>query len=204
MDKQTDGARFAEIMTSIGEMYGKPIGEFTLDMWFADLKGYTIQQVWRAFQAHRKDPVQGKFMPKPADIVRHIDGLPDEKAVHAWAMVYKAISRVGSWGSVEFDDPAIHQAIDTMGGWIKLCSITIDELPFKQREFEKLYLQATKNKDPNAPKFLAGTIEIETNKQGLPAPPRHKFITGNGGDNRLLGYNATAVITDEVSHVPHD
>lgn len=201
MDKQVDGGRFGEILLSIGEMYGKPISKFTVEMWFSDLKEYSIQQVWRAFQAHRKDPVQGKFMPKPADIVRHIDGLPDEKAIHAWAHVYKAISRVGSWGSVQFDDLAIHQAVETMGGWIKLCSMTIDELPFKQREFEKLYLGAVKNIDPSAPKFLAGTSEIECLKRGLPPPKRVMFVTGINSDNSLLGHKPTLMIIDEVSDV---
>lgn len=171
MNKETDLKRFAEIMTATSEVYGKPISQIGIDMWFGDLRKYDIRQIYRAFQAHRQDPKNGKFMPKPSDIIRHIDGLPDELAVNAWAKVIEAIRRVGSWGSVEFDDMAIHQVVTQMGGWSKLCSMSLDELSFKQRDFERMYLDAKKSPSEFTPRYLAGVAEIENFSKGLPCDP---------------------------------
>lgn len=201
MIKSQDGQVFLELLTSIGEIYGKDLSKPSIAMWFDDLQEYSIEQIRAAFKSHRKDPKNGQFFPKPADIVKAIDGLPDEAATHAWQRVYRAIGRVGSWGSVEFDDPAIHQAIEVMGGWIKLCSMTIDEMHFKQREFEKLYMGAVKHKDPSAAKYLVGTLEIENAKQGLPVPPRVKFVSKKQSDNRLLGNDAKLIAMDEFTDV---
>ena len=167
MQKNIDGIEFVQLLTGTSEIYSKSITDFGIDMWFEDLKDYPIERVKMAFKAHRKDPKNGQFMPKPADIVRHIDGLPTEIATQAWLKVIEAVKRVGAWGSVQFDDLSIHSAIDTMGGWTKLCAMTDDELPFKQREFEKLYAEKVKFNHGYVPKHLAGFAEIQNHSSGL-------------------------------------
>lgn len=185
MNKNSDGVKFAGLMTAISEMYSKPITDFGMDMWFDDLKDYDIDQVTRAFQAHRKDPVSGKYMPKTADIIRHIDGLPTEIATQAWLKVIHAIKCGGAWASVKFDDTAIHATIETMGGWTLLCGMTNDELPFKQREFEKIYTEKVKFPIGYVSKHLAGYAEIQNHSQGLPVQP--PLLIGNHQDvNKML------------------
>lgn len=160
MIKQVDGVQFVELITAVSEMYGKPISDFGIDMWFDDLQEYGIEQIKRAFKAHRTDPLGGKFMPKPADIVRHIDGLPTEHATEAWLKLIYAVKSVGSWRDVIFDDLAIHAAIEAMGGWVKLCAMTNDDLPFKQRDFEKIYQQQVKNTHVHIPRLLTGLASL--------------------------------------------
>ena len=62
-----------------------------------------------------------KFVPKPAEIIEYIEGQPERLTQVAWSKVRDAISEIGRYRSVVFDEPAIHAAIDGMGGWVKLC-----------------------------------------------------------------------------------
>lgn len=163
---ENDMTQFSEMMLGISEVYSKELSKFGLDIWWNDLKDYPIQSVLMAFTAHRKDPKQGQFFPKPADIVRHIDGLPDEKATAAWSKVYLAMKQHGAWRSVCFDDADIHSAIETMGGWPALCRIDNDTLPFKQKEFEKLYLSAKKNEVKTEATYLIGVIDAHNQSVG--------------------------------------
>lgn len=160
MNKSQDGSAFASLMLAMSEMYGKEVSTYGMDMWFEDLQKYTIEQVRRGFSAHRADPKNGKFWPKPSDIIRHVDGLPEEVATVAWSKVMQAISRYGSWESVCFDDQNIHTVITLMGGWVKMCDMTVDDIPYKQKEFEKLYLSAEQNKHHISPRYLAGHSEL--------------------------------------------
>jgi len=166
MNKSQDGKKFAELMLAISELYSKELSMFSIDLWFQDLEEYTFEQVSKSFQSHRKDPKQGGFFPKASDVIRHIDGTPDERATASWSKVMHAITKFGAWRSVVFDDIAIHDAILTMGGWVRLCAMTNDELPYKQREFEKLYLVKVKNQIGYVPAQLAGIAEIESKAAG--------------------------------------
>ena len=86
-----------------------------------------------------------------------------------------------------------------MGGWVKLCSMTIDELPFKQREFEKLYTSALSSPASLVPKYLAGAAEISNNAQQLPSPPPKKTFLARPDDAnpKLAGNKPTLMIIDD-------
>ena len=72
---QTEHKReFAEIVTAMSEVYGKTISKSGLMLWWQVLEDYTIDQVRQAFAAHARDTERGTWMPRPADIIRHIDG----------------------------------------------------------------------------------------------------------------------------------
>jgi hypothetical protein len=49
--------------------------------------------------------------------------------------VLDAAQRVGAYRSVAFDEPAIHAAIEDVGGWIVMCRTGVDELPHLERRF---------------------------------------------------------------------
>lgn len=50
-----------------------------------------------------------------------------------------AISRFGAYQSVQFEDPYTHKVIESMGGWIRLCAMKMDEMPFRAQEFQQYY-----------------------------------------------------------------
>ena len=53
----------------------------------------------------------------------------------AWGKVHEAMSAVGAYQDVVFDDPAIHAVVDDLGGWPKLCWSEIKDLGYIQKRF---------------------------------------------------------------------
>ena len=155
-----DRTEFSNIMFATCEMYNrKTPSNQLLEMYWASLIRFSIEDVQRAFSAHIQNPDNGQFMPKPADIVRLIEGDTQSQGGWAWTKVEKAIRHYGSWESICFDDPFIHRVISEMGGWISLCNVSNDELPFKAKEFEKRY-RAYYGRDPGEYlSHLAGQAE---------------------------------------------
>ena len=104
---------------------------------FEELVGYEIEIIHAAVREHAR---REKFFPTIADIIRRIEGSVDDLAMVAWSYVVKAIERFGYYSTVRFPHPAIHYAIDKMGGWLSLCKTLTDEnKPFQRRDFIKFF-----------------------------------------------------------------
>lgn len=171
VDTQTK-IEFAEMLNAVVVgMYGKPeLEKPTLAMWFLALNRYEIGDVRAALSRHVTDPDRGQFPPRPADIVRQIDGSNSGAAPLAWGKVFQAASRVGAYASVVFDDPAIHAAIADLGGWQSVCHCKADELPHMQRRFEGSYRAYRERGSFDYPRYLPG-IHAETNgRAGFDVP----------------------------------
>lgn len=169
----TDKLAFSALLAGcLNALYEKSVSTTLIDVWFNALLAYPLDEISAAFSRHVVDPDHGQFPPKPADVVRLIDGGGDGKALAAWSKVDRAIRHVGGWRSVCFDDPLIHACIDAMGGWIKLCETATDELPFRQQEFAKRYrsllMLAT---EPAYPPHLIGRAEAGNAPNGYPVEP---------------------------------
>lgn len=130
---------FQRLMTDALAFYGKDVSEFAMSVWWAACKDFDLEQVRKALTAHAMDPDSGQFAPKPADLVRVLQGTKTDRSLLAWSRVYRAMSDVGAYASPDFGDSAIHAAITDMGGWPNLCHTSINELPFTQRRFCDLY-----------------------------------------------------------------
>jgi hypothetical protein len=163
----SDISKFTAMMAGIGELYGKVISAQLTDIYWRALKTYELQDVHHAFHTHVNNPDCGQFFPKPADIVRFIDGSGESKALEAWAKVEKAIIQVGRYQSIVFDDPLIHAVLEDMGGWIKLCSVKNEAMPFCANEFRKRYLGFVMRNPKRHPKYLCGLSEAENVKNGF-------------------------------------
>ncbi|VEI69439.1 Uncharacterised protein [Serratia fonticola] len=138
----TEKPKFAQSMAAIGEIYGREISEVVVGIYWNALKIYEMAEVQKAFQGHTRDTDNGQFFPKPADLIRHIEGSKDGRALLAWSKAYKAICSYGRRNSVVFDDPIIHAVITEMGGWVEFAGISEEEASFRAREFEKRYRSA--------------------------------------------------------------
>ena len=121
-------------------------------------------------QVHIGDPDAGQFLPKPADIIRRLEGSCDDKARLAWTKVMQAIEYVGSYESVVFDDARIHAVLTDMGGWIALCGHHIEQLKFLQHEFQKRYRHCLAQVSNNYPNVLSGIIARDNASKGFDAP----------------------------------
>lgn len=165
---------FLSFMTGIGQIYGKEINPPLVEIYWQSLSNFDFADVKKAFHAHVTNPDVGQFMPKPADIVRYLEGSTQTQGLRAWAKVDAAISRVGAYESVVFDDPIIHCVIEEMGGWVTLCKLTIDDLKFRAKEFEKRYASYVLNPPGSYPARLCGIVEGQRGTQGFElAPPSY-------------------------------
>ena len=162
---------FSSLIAAIGELYGKAISAPLTDIYWQALKSFEWQDVNRGFQAHIHNPDVGQYFPKPADIIRFIEGSGETKALKAWTNVEHAIHRVGKYESLAFDDPIIHAVLEEMGGWVKLCSTVCDEICFRAIEFQKRYMGFVLRKPSRYPKYLCGITESENAKNGYDIKP---------------------------------
>jgi hypothetical protein len=164
-----DKKQFAILMTGIAEMYAKPMGKPQLQMYFMALSDLTIEQVTESLNKHVRDPDSGQFMPKPADVIRHVTGTSKQKeseiefkAQAAWLSIPKAISGCGVYGTPKFKDPITTACVSVMG-WKQLCAMTDKDAVWKQKEFVEHY-QSFSNKPfdqlPNNIQGLEGVKQL--------------------------------------------
>lgn len=163
---------FRVLLTNVFAFYNQDITDFALDVWYEALKQYDFAAIKSALNRHCVNPDNGQFLPKPADVVKLLQGSTNDSALVAWAKVDKAVKQVGGYASVIFDDAIIHAVIDDMGGWIKLCSHKNDEWAFVAKEFENRYrgFKTTQNITSYS-KVLIGRAEAENNNHGFKSEP---------------------------------
>lgn len=90
-----DRKEFNVMMVTAMAVYERQITGALADLYFAALGPYTLQQVSDGFARHLQDPVDGKFSPKPADIIRQIQGVTHDdrrpgKDI-AWSMAMRSL-----------------------------------------------------------------------------------------------------------------
>ena len=102
MHDPQDKKEFGEILSAVMMLYSKDATAILLRLYWNSLIEYPIEQVRRAFDHWVKDPKQGTFMPKPADIIRTIqeeNGTPESQwlsANEAWAVALPAIDEAAT------------------------------------------------------------------------------------------------------------
>lgn len=131
--------RVVETLTSVASLYKQDITPGVVSIWVQALDRFTAEQVIGALTAHVTDPERGQFMPKPADVIRAIQGTASDAALIAWGKVIGTVRRHGSYADVVFDDPKIMQAIEQMGGWVRLCEMQESEEHWRQKDFTAIY-----------------------------------------------------------------
>lgn len=184
MNRQ-DTQQFAKLMAAIGELYEKKISTQLLDIYFQTLKRFSFADVSSAVNAHVNNADSGQFFPKPADLIRQLEGTSDSKAMIAWGDVMKAIRQVGSYDGVEFIDRRITAVIADMGGWINLCATKECDMPFKARDFHRRYKALENVSLEGRPNYLPGKFstgkpvligELKNNVVELSNSPRKTAI----------------------------
>lgn len=169
-----DKKRFAEILTGLGEMYGRSVTTPSMRIWFAALESYTIEQFSAASSRYVTIP-ENTRMPVPADIVSLLEGSTLDAAMQAWTKFKAALERVGTYQTVVFDDPVIHAVCEDMGGWIEWGNCPESELKFMSIDFRKRY-QAYRQKcgDIHHSAKLIGIAEAQNRRLGyehdIPSP----------------------------------
>ncbi len=136
-------------------------------MWWKALERFDIEQVEKAMAESIQNPDSGQFMPKPADLIRVLEGTRTDRALIAWGKALDAMQRVGAYQSVVFDDPVIHAVIEDLGGWIKVCRGELGELGFVEHRFCESYRAYAGRPVPTEyPAKLVGCHEIDNRTAG--------------------------------------
>lgn len=192
--QQHERAEFGQLVTDVLAYYRQDASRFVLDLWWNACRPFDFQQVQKAMQRHATDPEHGQFAPKVADLVRILAGTTTDRASLAWGKVLEAMSAVGAYTDVVFDDPAIHAAAEDMGGWPKMCRTEIKELGHLQHRFMQSYRAYAERGQFDFPKRLGGdrSPDSEYEKAGLklprPAlignPERAKQVYQQGGNGK--------------------
>lgn len=93
--RQTDYDPFCKMLRTCLLMWGDAPAAEVSAMWFRILSDHDLSTVQAAFNGHMRDPVNGKFAPKPAHIIEQIqraekdDGRPGPE--EAWALSLAAM-----------------------------------------------------------------------------------------------------------------
>jgi hypothetical protein len=153
-----DQAAFLALMVQLGVLYKQAMQAMLMELYWVALERFALSAVKQAVQAHVNHPDKGQYMPKPADLLRHLEGSGQAQALRAWSTVAQAIREVGGYSSVVFDDPLIHAVIADMGGWMRLCQILISELPFREHVFVARYRGYLGRPPADYPRQLIGTL----------------------------------------------
>lgn len=195
--------RFVELIAGVHEFFGKPMSRFSLEVWTNAMRGYDLAAVSDALSRHTMNPDSGQFMPKPADVVRMIDGGTADSALVAWSKFDKALRSVGSYMTVAFDDPIIHRVIEDMGGWTSFDLKTEDEWPFVKNEFATRYRGYAGRRASFAykPKLL-GRIDSDRESKGLAHESRNLRTIGDQRraiEVMRLGCNTPAIGIGQVA-----
>lgn len=159
---------FSEVVQGVHSFYGRDASSFALDVWWQALNQYDLVAIRDAFGRHCVNPDTGQFIPKPADVVKMLEGSTMDSAVVAWTKVERAVSHVGTYTSVVFDDALIHAVIDDMGGWTLLGKKPVDEWPFVGKEFQTRYRgYRSRRATPKYPPCLMGILDAENSRRGF-------------------------------------
>jgi len=132
MDNQN---QFKEKLLNLVELFDKEMSPAVVKLYWLSLKDYSDEEVHRAFDLA---VLNCKFMPKPVEIRELIEGTSSEQAIGEWGKVLKFMSKTGRFGESKLPDHVL-DAVNQIGGWEYLCTLTYRDLEFKGKEFSKIY-----------------------------------------------------------------
>lgn len=202
----SDKAAVVALVTDVLAYYRQPVSEFTLSVWCQAMQSYSLEQLRKAMTAHATNPDGGQFAPKVADVVRILEGTHTDRATLAWGKVHEAMSAVGAYQDIVFDDPAIHAVVEDLGGWPKVCRTELKELGYLQKRFCDGHKAYTGRSEFAFPRRLMGdrSPDSEFERFGIPLPvpalvgDRERaaavFLNGSSSGKTAIEYSDPAAL----------
>lgn len=187
-----DAKPFKTLLQGVYSFYRAELTSFHFDVWWQAMKGYSLGGVSDAFNRHVMNPDNGQFLPKPADVVKLVDGGTQERGLVAWSKFELAVQFCGPYQTIVFDDPIIHAVAQDMGGWAHLCGKTMDEWPFVRNEFVNRYRAYAVKPLLTYPAKLVGIAEASNAEKWPQHVPAPKFIGDEARARCVLAQGSTA------------
>lgn len=184
--QQSEKAEFGQLIRDVMAFYRQDVSPFALSVWWQACQRFDLEQVRKSLTGHAMDADRGQFAPKPADLVRQLEGTATDRAMIGWGKVLEAMQRVGAYTDVVFDDPAIHAVIEDLGGWPKICRGETKDLGYLQHRFCEAHRAYSAKGQFDYPRQLMGDRSPDEMfiRKGL-KPPRPALI-GNTDRARLV------------------
>lgn len=159
---------FLEGVTIIEVITGKKLSEPQLKAYRILLDDIQDQDFTAGINTMLRERVYSNF-PMPAEIREYCLGLRngdlDLKIARAVTQIKKAIGSAGMYTTVTFDDPIIHLIIRDFGGWVNLCSKSLDDFEnLLKWDLPKLYKAYSTRKNTEIPTILLGAGSDKTVK----------------------------------------
>jgi hypothetical protein len=180
-----------QLVSLIGDVYAfyrQDFSKFAAGVWVQAMQPFEFKAVADALNRHCVNPDNGQFMPKPADIVKMLQGSTQDSGLVAWSKVDAAIRMRGTYVSVVFDDPVIHRVILDMGGWVQIGGKNETDMPFLKNEFVNRYRgYRMRNEIPAYPPVLIGISEAQNSRQGFESEPPVLIGNPEAAKQVLLG-----------------
>ncbi|VVE47127.1 bacteriophage protein [Pandoraea communis] len=208
--KPSDSAEFFSLISNVYAFYRQDYSDFVGQVWWGAMQVFDLAAVRDALGRHAANPDAGQFLPKPADVVKMLQGSTQDSALLAWHKVDKAIREVGTYASVAFDDALIHRVVFEMGGWVSLGTKDESEWPFVKNEFVNRYRgYRGRSQVPEYPPLLIGIAETTNTRAGLQSQgpvlignaDAARAIVAGGSDTPLVGY--TRVTGADMPQLAH-
>lgn len=171
-------AKFLFVMAALGEAAGQESSAFKEKVYAEALKDVPIEQIEAAAWEIIRNRTLSTF-PKVGEIREYIHGgKSEDKAVLALNKLERAMSSVGKYRSVSFDDPFIMATVSAMGGWPKICCMEQDEWKWARKDFDKIYRAFSTQAASNLqiPEHLPGIEERDNSANGYDVQPKIVFI----------------------------
>jgi hypothetical protein len=159
---------FAVLFYGTGELYDRAVSTNLLQLYFAALKEYSIEDVTAGVGAHALDPKHGTFFPKPADIVRHLQTgklSTEDKALLAWAQIQYELRAHGAYGNLELDDKQAIAALKSFTSWKEFCMAPVSDMTWMQKKFISMYSTYENTPLDMLPSSLPGLEELHNHKE---------------------------------------
>ncbi|WP_287497957.1 DUF6475 domain-containing protein [Pandoraea sp. CB10b_02] len=198
--KPNDSVEFFSLISNVYAFYRQDYSDFVGQVWWGAMKAFDLAAVRDALGRHAANPDAGQFLPKPADVVKMLEGSTQDSALLAWHKVDKAVREVGTYSSVAFDDALTHRVVFEMGGWISLGTKDESEWPFVKNEFVNRYRgYRGRSQVPEYPPVLIGIAETTNTRAGFQSQGTvlignaelARAVMSGGSYTPLVGYTRT-------------
>lgn len=191
--KDEDRERFAQTMVGLGDYYNMKIADSIYEVFWNDFGDLDFDTFAEAISNHRKDPDQGMFFPKVANLFKQINGTSKQqkrsiegKAEMAWSEITNHLTRVGVYKTFNSSDGIALAAFKAVGGMGKLSTASYDDLTWIKKEFISMY-----DTYENTP-----LDQLPSNVMGIEDLQRYKLEQAGGMQNMIEKTNK--MIADEA------
>jgi hypothetical protein len=152
---------FAVVFAILIDYFGAKPSEAVSNIYFEAFKNWSLEDFKKACQSIMESRIYNG-LPKIAEIKEALIGNIEDAKILAYQSLLRA-TESGGYISVVFKDGAIGRAVQGMGGWQRVCEMTLDDWKYRRKEFESLYALYL-HRGETDPVRLIGLFEANNNQ----------------------------------------